>query len=171
MILRYCCYQWCGTDCCDHLVVHDSTFGLSKMVAMWQTFLWQNLHIVVPIPLTFTLMNLIDNNLALVQIMSLCWQGDKSSKCKPMLIHWGRVTHICVSNLTITGSDNGLSAGRRQAIIWTNAGILLIRPLGTNFSVLLIEIDTFSFNKIHMKMSSGKWQPFCLGLNVLTMLA
>ena len=42
------------------------------------------------------------------------------------LTHWGRVTHICVSKLTIIGSDNGLSPGRRQAIIWTNAGILLI---------------------------------------------
>ena len=50
------------------------------------------------------------------------------------LTHWGRVTHICVGKLTIIGSDNGLSPGRRQAIIWTNAGILLIWPLGTNFS-------------------------------------
>ena len=31
--------------------------------------------------------------------------------------------HICVSKLTIIGSDHGLSPGRRQAIIWTNAGI------------------------------------------------
>ena len=38
------------------------------------------------------------------------------------------------------GSDNGLSPGWRQAIIWTNAGILLIGPLGTNFSEILIEI-------------------------------
>ena len=44
--------------------------------------------------------------------------------------HWSRVTHICVSNLTIIGSANGLSPGRRQSIIWTNAGILLIEPLG-----------------------------------------
>ena len=56
------------------------------------------------------------------------------------LTHWGRVTHICVNKLTIIGSDNGLSPGRRQAIIWTNAGILLIGPLGTNFSEILIEI-------------------------------
>ena len=56
------------------------------------------------------------------------------------------MTHICVSKLTIIGSDNGLSPGRRQAIIWTNAGILLIRPLGTNSSEILIEICTFSFN-------------------------
>ena len=39
------------------------------------------------------------------------------------LTHWGRVTHICVSKLTIIGSDNSLSPGRRQAIIWTSAGI------------------------------------------------
>ena len=50
-----------------------------------------------------------------------------------LLTHWGRVTHICVSKLSIIGSDNGLSRGRRQAIIWTNAGILLIRTLGRNF--------------------------------------
>ena len=56
------------------------------------------------------------------------------------LTHWGRVTNIYVSNLTIIGSDNGLSPGRRQAIIWTNAGILLIGPLGTNFSEILIQI-------------------------------
>ena len=84
------------------------------------------------------------------------------------LTHWGRVTHICVTNLTIIGSDNGLSPGRRQAITWTNVGILLIWPLGTNFSEMFIEIQTFSFNKIHLKMSSGKWRPFCLGLNVLS---
>ena len=83
------------------------------------------------------------------------------------LTHWGRVTHIWVSKLIIIGSDNGLSPGRRQAIIWTNAGILLIGPLGTNFNEILIEIHTFSFMKMHLKMSSGKRQPFCLGLNAL----
>ena len=81
--------------------------------------------------------------------------------------HWGRETHICVGKLTIIASDNGLSPGRRQAIIWTNAGILLIGPLGTNFNEILIEIHTFSFKKMHLKMSSVIWRPFCLGLNVL----
>ena len=56
-----------------------------------------------------------------------------------LLTHWSRVTHIYVSKLTIIASDNGLSPGRRQAIIWTNAGILLIGPLGLNFSEILIE--------------------------------
>ena len=84
------------------------------------------------------------------------------------ITHWGRVTHICDSKLTSVGSDNGLSPGRRQAIIWTNAGILLIGPLGTNFNENLFEIHIFSFKKMHLKMSSGKWRPFCLGLNVLS---
>ena len=86
------------------------------------------------------------------------------------LTHWGRVTHICVGNLTIIGSDNGLSPGRRQAIIWTNAGILLIGILEINFSEILSEIQSFSFKKMHLKMSSGKWRPCCLGLNVLKRL-
>ena len=83
------------------------------------------------------------------------------------LTHWGRVTHKCVSKQTIIGSDNGLSPGRRPAIIWTNAGILLIGTLGTNFSEILIEIRIFSFKKMGLKVSSAKWRPFCLGLNVL----
>ena len=83
------------------------------------------------------------------------------------LTHWGWVTHICVGELPIIGSDNGLSPGRCQAIIWTNAGILLIRTLGINFSEILSEIHTFSFKKMHLKMS-GKRRPFCLGLDVLT---
>ena len=84
-----------------------------------------------------------------------------------MLTHWGRVTHICVGNLTIIGSDNGLSPDRRQAIIWTNAGLLLIGPLGTNFSEILIEILAFSFKKMRSKVPSAKRRPFCLGLSVL----
>ena len=83
------------------------------------------------------------------------------------LTHWGRVTHICISDLTSIGSDNGLSPGRRQAIIRTNAGILLIRPLGTSFSEFLVEILIFSFKKMRLKVSSAKRRPFCLGLDEL----
>ena len=35
--------------------------------------------------------------------------------------------------ITIIGSYDGLSPGRHQSIIWTIAGILLNRPMGTNF--------------------------------------
>ena len=92
---------------------------------------------------------------------------DYSSMPGLKLTHWGRVTHICVGDLTIIGSDNGLSPERHQAVIWTNAGILLIGPLGTNFSELLIEIQTFSLKKIRLKMSSAKCCSFRLGLNEL----
>ena len=70
----------------------------------------------------------------------------------------GRMTHMDVSKLTIIGSDNGLSPGQRQAIIWTSAGILLIGPLVTNFNEILIGIQTFQFffKKMHLNMSSGK---------------
>ena len=83
------------------------------------------------------------------------------------LIHWGRVIHICVSKLTIIASVNGLSPSRHQAIIWTNAEIMLIEALGTNFSEILIEIHPVSLKKMQSKISSGKWGPFCLSLNVL----
>ena len=86
------------------------------------------------------------------------------------LTHWGRVTHICVSKLNIIASDNGLSPGRRQAIIWTSARILLIGSVGTNFSEILIEIIIFSFKKMRLKVLSAKWRPCCLGLNVLTQI-
>ena len=57
--------------------------------------------------------------------------------------NWGRLTHICISAQTIIGSDNGLSPGWHQAIIWSNAEILLIGPRGTNFSEILIKMFTF----------------------------
>ena len=87
-----------------------------------------------------------------------------------LLTHWGRVMHICNSKLKIIGSDNGLSPDRRQAIIWTNAVIFSIWPLGTNFSEISIEMHTFSFKKMHWKMSSTKWWPFCLSLKLLKLL-
>ena len=51
--------------------------------------------------------------------------------------------------------------------IWTNARILLIGLLGTNLREISIAIHMFSFKKMHLKISSAKWRPFCLGLSVL----
>ena len=73
-----------------------------------------------------------------------------------LLTHWGWVTHICISKQSIIGSNNDLLPGWHQAIIWTNAGILLNGPLWTNFSEILIQVHSFSFKKMHLKMSSGK---------------
>ena len=84
-----------------------------------------------------------------------------------MLTQWGRVTHVWVGNLTIIGSDNGLSPGWRQAIIWTNAGILLIGPLVTNFNEILVRIQTFSLkknaiNNVVCEMASILSRPQCV---------
>ena len=111
-------------------------------------------------PCVYVWLNYVLNVYCIIHSCVHCWVRND-------LTHWGRVTHICVNKLTIIGSDNGLSPGRRQAIIWTNASRLLIGPLGTNFNETSIEIHTFSLKKIHLKMSSGKWRPFCLGPNVL----
>ena len=71
------------------------------------------------------------------------------------LTHWGRVMHICIGNQAIIGSDNGLPPGRWQAIILTNATILFIWPIGTNISDIVIEICTYSFRKVNLKI----WLP------------
>ena len=86
----------------------------------------------------------------------------------PIIFRSASLVPLNCPNLTIIGSDNGLSPGRRQAIIWTNVGILLIKPLRTNFSEILIEIIIFSVKKMHLKMSSGNWRPFGLDLNELS---
>ena len=139
-----CKVWWLGSMRCDAIIVWYLGSVTCDALSMWGVMPWQCemwcLDSVIP------------------------WQCEVW--CLASLTHWGRVTHICVGNLTIIGSDNGLSPERCQAIIWTKAGILLIGPLGTNFSEILIEIRAFPFKKMHLNMS-GKWRTFCLGLNVL----
>ena len=74
-----------------------------------------------------------------------------------ILTHWGQVMPICVSELTIMGSDNRLSSVRRQAIIWTNAAILLIRPQGTYLSEISFKIEKFSFKKMAAVLSRAEF--------------
>ena len=71
-----------------------------------------------------------------------------------------------VSNQHIANTHTHTQILNTQAIFWTNAWILLIGSLGTNFSGFVIEIHTFWFKKMHLKMSYGEWRPVCLGLNV-----
>ena len=77
------------------------------------------------------------------------------------------MTHIYNSKLTIFGSDNGLTPGRRQAIIWTKDGILSILPKGTNFSDISLESHIISFKKMDLNMSSTKCRSFCLDKTAL----
>ena len=70
--------------------------------------------------------------------------------------HWGRVTHKCVGNLTIIGSDNGLSPGRCQAITWTNVEILLI--VNRNSYIFIQENP---FENVVFEMASNFSRPRC----------
>ena len=92
----------------------------------------------------------------------------KTTFYNKQITHWCQVTHMCVTNLwVIIGSDNGLLPVQPQAIIWNNAVLLSIGTLGAYFSEIVFQIQTFSFKKMHLKMSSGKCQPFCFVLSVL----
>ena len=72
------------------------------------------------------------------------------------------MAHICVSKLIIIASDNGLSPARHQAIIWTNAGILLIWLLGTNFNgILFIFIQENAFENVVCEMAAILSRPEC----------
>ena len=124
---------------------------------------------------------------ALVRIMAWCWPSHYLNQwwlfffthicvTRPQwvkllwniaLIHWGRVTHICIGNIAIIDSDNGLSPGGHKAIISTNAVLLSIGPLGTNFSEISMKSLIFSSKKMYLKIASAKWRPYCRGLNVL----
>ena len=70
-------------------------------------------------------------------------------------IHLGRVTHICVSKQTIIVSYDGLSLGRRQAIIWTIVGMWLTETLGTHFSEILNEMHILSFIETVCEMAAN----------------
>ena len=82
------------------------------------------------------------------------------------------MTQICVGKLTIIGSDNGLSPGRRQAIIWTNARILLIWPLWTNFSDIFYQnsitfIPENELENVVCEMASILSRPKCVNYELL----
>ena len=85
----------------------------------------------------------------------------------PDLCHWGRLMHLCVSKLTIIGSDNGLSPGRRQAIIWTNAGILLIGLQCNVNKKWYILIQENVFQNVVKKLAAILSQPQCVKIQIL----
>ena len=80
------------------------------------------------------------------------------------LTHWGRVMYICVGNLTIIWPDNGLSLGRRQAIIWTNAGILFPEEQTSLNRYSCIFIQENSFENVVCEMASILSRPQCVNL-------
>ena len=104
--------------------------------------------------------------------LAILWQALYLFDAASYLTYWGRDTHMCVSNLVIICLDNGVSPGRRQAIISTNADIFLIRPLTSHFSQRFVEI-IFLFKKMPWKMVVILYRPQCVKhlkyLSVLSM--
>ena len=87
----------------------------------------------------------------------ICGLDGCASETNQCLTHLPLVPHIKASvNWVSIGSGNGLMPVQHQAIIWTNADLLLIGSLGTNFSEILMKIQNFSFMKMCLKMSSAK---------------
>ena len=129
--------------------------SMSRNDAHWLGFVkcccyWLSINCVSINCLCFTALSSFDNDWLkkvswtwILRSHSLSNQSNTSLNITRGLTHWGRVTHICVGNLTIIRSDHGLSPGRRQAIIWTNTEISLIGLLGTNFSDILIKINIY----------------------------
>ena len=81
------------------------------------------------------------------------------------LTHWGRVTHICVVDL-----------GHHWFRYWLVACSAPSHYLNLCWNIVYwtfrhklqwIGIQSFSFKKLHLQMSSAKWRLFCLGLNEL----
>ena len=55
--------------------------------------------------------------------------------------------------------------------IWASGGSLQIRNSGTNLSEIQIKIQIFPLTKMQFNMSSAKWGPFCVALNLLRIIA
>ena len=75
------------------------------------------------------------------------------------------MTYIYADNPTLVGSDNGFSPGRRQAIIWTNDGILFIRPFGTQWNFnrhLQISNQENAYENVVCEMAAILSQPQCV---------
>ena len=97
----------------------------------------------------------------------ISWIGTSSISCQIAIriTQWVWVTHIFVKKLTTIGSDNCLSPGRCQAIIWITAGI---KPFETNVSQIFIFfylynfIQENAFENVVWKMAAILSRPQCV---------
>ena len=156
-------WGWPWTEVNTLKIVQDSGYCEAKFSLCCVVYGWGKFH---PLDQSLTTIILVDTNMLCGKLQNNYTNEvpimDQHYFTKFQLTHWGWAMHICVSKPTIIGSDNGLSPEQCKAIIWTNAGMLLIWPLGTNSSEILIGNQTFSFKKMHLKVLSAKWRPFCL---------
>ena len=81
----------------------------------------------------------------------------------PLLTHWGRVTHICVSTITMNGSDNGLAPSHYlnpycNIVNWTLRSKLHLNLNGN----LYIFIQKNAFVNVVWKMADILSWPQCV---------
>ena len=143
-------------------------------------FVNENVRISIKFSLKFVPKGPINNIPALVQIMAWRLPGNKPLS-EPVMV--SLLTHICITRPqwvnTLRLSKAYMGQNTRPSLVQMmvcllfgtkplsdNAGLLLIRPWGMHLSEICINICWCSFNKMHLKMLSAKWQPFCLGRNV-----
>ena len=88
-----------------------------------------------------------------------------------VLTHWGLVMHICHQPRPSLVQIMACRLFGAKPLSKPMLGYCELNSLRTNFSEILIKIQNFSLRKIHLKISSVKWRPYCLGLNVLTVEA
>ena len=82
--------------------------------------------------------------------------------------HWGRVTHMRKRNLSLLVQIMACCFLGAKPLPEPMLYIVFqLYPPGTNFSLTVIKIQTFSFKNMYMKMSSANCHTFCLDLNVL----
>ena len=97
----------------------------------------------------------------MIGVVAIQWRS--TWNCSPLKWHV-IVMHVCINNLTVIGSDNGLSPARHQDIIWIKAGILLTQTLGINYSEILkwntcIVIQENAFENVVFEMVKILYQP------------
>ena len=83
-----------------------------------------------------------------------------------LMSHSGRLTHICVSKLTLIGSDKAWHLVGTKPLSELMLGYCWLDPQEQN-SAKFNQNSYIIIKKIHLKMSSWYWWPFCLGLNVI----
>ena len=91
----------------------------------------------------------------LLIIRRFLWNMINYSEAKVNLTHWGQLAHCA-----IICSADGLAPNRHQNITWPNADIATIGPIETYIRDTRNKTNkiTFSWNKMHVKMSSAEFR-------------
>ena len=134
--LLFCVYHW---SLSSGVVPYEIQFPIICMSVVWDWALhYSNCHSNNPQTLWIHHTICCDES-----IVSQCYRvkGSSLNSFPPSSAYMLSMNRVSI------GSDYDLSPFRRQAITWTNAGILLIGPIGTVFNEILTEIYTFSLKK------------------------